>query len=201
LFKVVVERVEGDGSTGFKPVQSALVRVGQLAMLTNRDGLAEFYIPRGVYTVVISSLTSTLPTWAQDVEIDAVETVLLVRYREYRETITSLTVSLDHLNRRSTLSVGYRPPAINATYFYAGAPVVYYIDQLLYMRAFKGEGVQDWYTALATPYRGPFRTILYTQESAEVLDRVDVEGLVLHVSLSESYVPIFVVEAEMVEKN
>ncbi len=198
-FRVEVELVRSDGIN--TPVQSALVRVGQLAALTNRNGVAEFNIPKGVYTVVISSLTSSMPIWNQEIKINALETVLRIKYHEYRETLTSLSVSLDHINGRSTVLVGYRPPPINTTLIHVGNPVIHYVDQSLYMRAFKGEGVQDWYKALNTQYRGPFKIISYNPESAEVTDRVDVEGLVLYISLAESYIPIFTVEAEIVEKN
>ncbi|MEM3096949.1 MAG: hypothetical protein QXV62_08150 [Nitrososphaerota archaeon] len=197
LLMVVVERVSGNEAW---PVQSLLVRVGELAALTNRDGVAEFRIPTGVHRVVVSSLTALLPTWAQDIEVRGVETILRVSYHEHKQAITSLTVSVDYMSRRSTIVVGYQPPPLNNTFIYVGNPVIHFMDQSFYLKAFKGDGLLEWFTALETPYQGPFKAVPYDPAGGELVERIDLDDLVLYVSLAESYVPVFNVLAELVEK-
>ena len=155
-------------------------------------------VPRGVHRVVISSPLSLLPTWLTDIDVEGVEVILRVRYREFRQNLTGLAISVDHASRTSTVQASYSLPATNSSFHYVGTPVIFFVDQSLYMRAFKGDVVYEWFTAMRRPYQGPFNTVL---AGAEAEERVVVDGLILYVSLPESYVPVFDVEAEMVVKS
>jgi len=197
---IVVEKVYADSGRSER-MSSVLVRVGSQVAVTNRNGFVEYRVSPGLFRVSLTSLVSELPSWSHNILITAKETEILIRYTEFRQAIQDVDISLDMMRGLSNIATKFKTPQSNATTASYGKPVLVFYDADYRKRVVIGGQVFDYPMERERSYMGPFLPVTLTPEGGIFSDLTQLSYLAPLVSASESYVPIFIVENVIVEKN
>ncbi|MDJ0270523.1 MAG: hypothetical protein NXY59_08260 [Aigarchaeota archaeon] len=196
VFRVIVEKIHGDV---VERVSGAVVRVDELLRRTNERGVAQFLLTPGTYRVSVSSPDGRFPTWSEALQLTADQTDMRIKYVEYRQRIASIDITIDSLNGSSTILVGFEPIDAGPNRIaYAGLPVIVFYNEDFERRVFIGGRVYSPAEADEVGYSGVF-TFSHPVAQAREAGIAYINDIVSAIVVSESYIPIFVVEATVVE--
>ena len=196
VFRVIVEKIHGDV---VERVSGAVVRVDELLRRTDERGVAQFLLTPGTYRVSVSSPDGSFPTWSEVLQLAEGQTDMRIKYVEYRQKISSIDITIDSLNGSSTILVGFEPIDFGPTKVaYAGLPVIVFYNGDFERRVFIGGRVYGSAEMDEVGYSGVF-TLSQPIAQAREARVAYINDIVSAVVVSESYIPIFVIEATVVE--
>lgn len=184
------------------PARGMIVQVDGITSLTNRFGIARFFLVPGMYAVSVISRSNTLPTWSGEIQVSGSSTILTLRYVEERVNPKSVKMELDfqRSSTRVTLQTelpSYSPKDPANIIFYVGSPTIFYLDSEFREGAFVNGIKYDPLVEDSTSFGRRFVSIPPPSPNSVYTFTEEVLDVVRLVLPSETYVPVFAIEVEI----